>query len=185
MKTKFAVALLTLCSATSVLAAPEVGDVYAGASLGQVQVKESPLSVDLNTFTAFAGYQVAPNFAVEARLGVGAGDDSIGEVGADVDVSVNHQLQLLGKGNYDFNQVVSVYGLLGVAKTKYDMDFNFDGITGSESISETGLTYGAGLELALAHNLTARLEYQVLPSVEEEGSKSDARSMSVGLSYRF
>lgn len=183
MNAKMLIAAVALVSSNAVFAATNAGDVYAGASYSTVTAKEAPFSLDFGVLNGFAGYQLNDFLAVEGRVGVGIMDESI-EVfdGAAVDVGVDYTAQALLKGHYAFNDVVSAYGIVGVAKTK----FSFSDDIESDSSSDTGLTYGAGVQFALSGTSSLHLEYQKLPDMDMDDDASiGVSALTVGYTYRF
>lgn len=183
MNAKILIAAVALVSSNAVFAATNAGDVYAGASYSTVTAKESPLSLDFGVLNGFAGYQINNFLAVEGRVGVGIADESVNIFeGGSVDVGIDYTAQALVKGSYNFTDVISAYGIAGVAKNKY----SFSQGSQSESSSDTGLTYGIGMQFALGGNSSLNLEYQKLPDMDMDDDLGiNVSALTVGYTYRF
>lgn len=183
MNAKILIAAVALVSSNAVFAATNPGDVYAGASYSTMTAKESPFSLDFGVLNGFAGYQINDYLAVEGRVGVGIADESVDlfEDGS-VDVGVDYTAQALVKGSYHFSDVVSAYGIAGVAKNKY----SFSQGNQSDSSSDTGLTYGVGVQFAISGNSALNLEYQKLPDMDmDDDAGISVSALTVGYTYRF
>lgn len=183
MNAKILIAAVALVSSNAVFAATNPGDVYAGASYSTMTAKESPFSLDFGVLNGFAGYQINDYLAVEGRVGVGIADESLDVFESSaVDVGVDYTAQALVKGSYHFSDVVSAYGIAGVAKNKY----SFSQGNQSNSSSDTGLTYGVGVQFAISGNSALNLEYQKLPDMDmDDDAGISVSALTVGYTYRF
>lgn len=77
---------------------------------------------------------------------------------------------------------MSAYGIAGVAKNKY----SFSQGSQSDSSSDTGLTYGIGLQFAISGNSALNLEYQKLPDMDMDDDVGiNVSALTVGYTYRF
>ncbi|MNJ63544.1 OmpA-like transmembrane domain protein [compost metagenome] len=134
---------------------------------------------------AHAGYQFNPNVAVEARLGVGAGDDSTNYDVMGVDVvekwEVNNYFAVLAKVSLPLGEYVSVYGFGGYNRLSLENSAtaSYMGYSASGSVeaSDTSLTYGVGASVNVTKQLSLNTEYQVM--------FDDVDSMGVSVSYKF
>lgn len=180
MKTKLLVAAVALLSSNAVFAA-NAGDVYAGASYGQHRVGVSIASLDVGVLTGYAGYQINNNIAFEGRVGTGIADEDFSDDGDKVSFGIDYTAQALAKASYDFNDVVSAYAIAGFAKTKYSAES-----VGTATKSQSGGTYGVGLQMAVGSNSSLQVEWQKLPKLKfDDEFSASASTISVGYTYRF
>lgn len=116
-------------------------------------------------FTARLGYDFMDYLGAELRGTFGISEEDVG----------NDKLSQVGaylKPNYDLTDDLNLYGLIGASK----VDF------ASGADSETGLSYGAGLDYGITDNIS------VFTDVVNYLKKSDSPSvwgLTVGAGYQF
>jgi opacity protein-like surface antigen len=140
--------------------------VYAGVAdtaldgLGQ--------DLDLDFMGIQLGVWVTDNFALEGRMGTGAGTDSIGSV----DFEVESFGGVYGAYHWLFGDQMSVYGIAGWSEASIKAS------AGSDSVrdDEKGFSYGAGIKLSIVN-----IEYLRLLDT----SDVEVDALSVGLQYTF
>jgi putatice virulence related protein PagC len=102
---------------------------------------------------------------------------------ADLDVKYH---SILAGPAYRINDYLSLYGLVGAAYTKANIEMTLFGVTGSmsESDSSTSFAYAAGLAINPTDNLSVNVGY--------EGSRSrlyddkiSLNGFNIGVGYRF
>ncbi len=183
MLKKIAVALMGLGCSAAVFSAQAEQPLYFGAQYSQQSVDD--LSWDFGVLSAVAGYKFNDVFAIEGRFGLGIQDEEYSSALTSAKVGVDHSYSILGKASWPMLETLSVYGIAGFNKTKYDFKVN-DGDTLRDDYSEDGLIYGAGAELHLTSNLSLNLEYAVLPEIgDDDEDNLDVESISAGINYRF
>ena len=92
---------------------------------------------------------------------------------------------LLGPA-YRFNNVVSAYALVGVAKIdSKDDEYDDVGFVGSESNSATELAYGAGVIVNPIQNLSINVGYEGSKLTSKNSDKQAFNGFNVGVGYRF
>lgn len=166
---------------------------YGGVAMHRPSVELSigPVDVnwDLTTLSALGGYQLHPNFAIESRIATGIKNDSIGTVADFAEIGIDRGYSVFAKASYELGTAVEVYGLAGYDYTKYNLESAVDGFVESDSISETGFTYGAGMSYALTPQFKVALEYLVRPDLnddmDEVGGKFSNRGVGVTATYNF
>lgn len=160
---------------------------YMGAGVGATKIDDDGFDdIDFDDsdvgFKVFGGYRISPNFAVEASyfdLGEASGhfEDIFDSVDFDVGVSGFNASVV---GILPVSDMFSLFGKIGYAS--YDIDAHVDvaGVgSGSDSQSESDMTYGLGGELSFGQ-FAVRLEYEAI-SVDN----GDANMISVGGVFRF
>ncbi len=155
--------------AAATFALPASAQWYLGAGLGQSKFKgelgcdnTAPFSCsDTDTaFKIFGGYQVNSNFAAEATYqDFGKTELSGGGITAAIK---SHAFDVSALGMLPFGGGLAAYGRLGMYAASSDGTSNV-GISASES--NTGLTYGLGLQWDPTRNFGVRVEYQVYDKV--------------------
>lgn len=97
------------------------------------------------------------------------------------------------RAGYVVNDAVLLYGRAGVANSWFDNEYSFAGSGVDETKSEVGLRVGAGVEFAIADDVTMRLDYTRTDYGDykvDYGSGTDSfenaeNLFRVGISYRF
>jgi len=95
------------------------------------------------------GTQLNPNFSIEGRVATG-GSDSVGTV----DVELDNALSIMAKPHTSGDKLRG-YGLLGFSQG----ELSADGGGGSLSEDDSGLSYGFGVEFAVAEFGWINFEY--------------------------
>lgn len=163
----------TLLAAPMAVAA-EAGPHYLGVQYASVRMDYDALAEDFEPGVALArlGTHITEHFGIESRFGVGVGDDMVGP--------------------YTF-EVESLFGAYAVGKaplgpadayvlggfTSATAEGAGPGWTASDS--ESGLSYGAGVELYPADNVALNAEW--VSYLRDD--LYDATALSAGLTFRF
>jgi OOP family OmpA-OmpF porin len=189
MKMRSILAVITLgASAFALPAAAQMNmsSFYVGATFGQSDFGscEAPAGVSCDTkdtaWRALAGYQFNRNFAAEI------GYHNLGEVkfsgaGLDATTKVN-AWELVGVGLLPFANQFAGYAKLGGYHAKTELSGNL----GSADDTNTGLTYGVGLQWDPMPPLGVRVEWQRYNDVGGDNSaKGDISVLSLGAIWRF
>lgn len=147
---------------------------YAGALLTRATVSvDDTGDTNPTAIGAKLGMPVNKNFAVEARLGVGLSDDSLGVE----NVKINNFVGVYGKGILPLSDKASVYGLLGYTQGKLKSEGPF----GSGSGSDSDVSYGIGADFAISGTTSVGVEWARL--FKGEDYKVDGLTLSV--SFKF
>ena len=167
MKKIAAVSLLSVLISTPVAAL----DMHLGANVGSAKIDVTELDSS-RAFSVFGGYSISPNFAAEvAFVNFGSADNVVS--GAVVKSSA---LSVSGVGSYPVNNMFSLIGRMGVALTRQEA-------TGTDSTSNTGLTFGIGAQYNLNKWIGMRIGYD-LYNVGDVVT-DDANLTSVGIILSF
>jgi OOP family OmpA-OmpF porin len=185
-----AFAALALTAAMAAQADVQPG-FYAGASIGTTKLTDDGLESsafdvdDSDTgFKIFGGYSFNNNFAVELSyfdLGEVSGvldDPFFGDIAFDVGVS-GFNASVVGR--LPVAETFALFGKLGFASYDLEAHATVSGFgSGSDSSSESDLTYGVGAALSVGPQWELRAEYEAI-NVDD----GDANMISVGAMYRF
>lgn len=174
----FAAALLAMAAGWCAGAASAQEGTYFGLGYGSVSYQEDGLPTAEPAVLAFRlGRQLHANWALEARAGFGVGDDTVSVLGVPVDVRIDHYFGLYGKGILPLAESFSVYGLIGVIAGKASAR----GFGYSASRSDTALSYGLGIDLAVSRHAGLTFEWVQL----FEGTGYQVEAATLGFVYRY
>jgi len=201
MKKIVAVALLTTLISAPAFAADGL---YAVVDIGQSKVADacqgtSGVGVSCTeTGTGFRfglGYQINPNFAVEA------GYLNVSEAFKLTDSSIpgytingkgkGTALQFSGIGIYPVNDTFAVFAKAGLANVKVDVSADVTPAVPGASFSDSGtsnnLAWGLGAQFNFSQNLALRAQYEDLGKVGTASStdKNKFTLLSAGLVMKF
>lgn len=146
---------------------------YAGVSLGYGYGGDAADDADGEVYSVFGGYNYDfGDYVIGGELEYGAAELSNGTV----DVDEITRLKL--KAGYDAGRAL-VYGVLGATYAETD-------ISGS-GFSDTGLTYGLGVDYAVTDSISAGVELLQTEFDEFSDSGADLSATTVGarVSFRF
>ncbi|ABM62051.1 porin family protein [Halorhodospira halophila] len=185
------VGISALCLSGAVMAqAPTAGDSYAGgqiasATYGEDDVPQLGITVDgdadLTGLVGRVGTYVSEYVSVEGRAGFGIGDDSVtvseGATSVDVDVELDYLFGGYVRGHLPVGDALALYGIVGL--TGGQMTAEANGFSYSQS--DTGASFGAGVDIHVGDAASANFEY--MQYLDEAGYEIDA--LSAGLVGRF
>ena len=181
-------ALAAFALTAAMTAQADVGpSFYVGAGFGTTEVSEDSIDEFIaddsdNGLKVFGGYSFNQYFAIEAtyfdlgEAGGGIEDDFFGDVSFDIGVS---GLNASAVGVLPVSDMFSLFGKVGFASYDVDVSVNIDGVSGSDSESESDMTYGVGGALSFGQ-FGVRLEYE---AINVDGG--DANMISLGGMFRF
>ena len=186
-----AFAAFALTAAMAAPAAEVQPGFYAGASIGTTKISDDGFDdagIDVDDsdtgIKIFGGYSFNNNFAIELSyfdLGEVSGsfnDPFFGNISFDVGIS---GFNASAVGRLPVSDTFSLFGKLGFASYDLDGRATVAGFgSGSDSTSETDLSYGVGAALSFGGQWEARVEYE---AIDVDGG--DADMLSVGAMYRF
>ena len=173
-----AVSIVCLFSSSMVLAS-DSGDMYTGLQYASGSYNEDGFDeVNPSMLVGKFGKYINDSFAMEGRLAFGVQDDSINYLGVDITLDIDSMIGVYGVGNMDLNDTSSVYGLVGF--TRAEATVSADGF-GSDSSSESGLSFGVGANVGLSDDLSLNVEYMQYLNK----SDFDLSALSLGVTFGF
>lgn len=155
---------------------------------------------DFNSAGLIAGYQYNKYFALETRISAGTSGYSGSYGGTKLEGSykedIDTQTSVLIKASYPIFNSFKLYGLAGYTNTKLetnglgqynDSEGNITGdYTYKKTESESGLSYGLGLDYQINAQFNVFIDYQVLPNFEPNSNFSKSwNSTTIGVNYSF
>jgi OmpA-OmpF porin, OOP family len=148
---------------------------YVGGNLGTPDYKSSINGVDGRGSglgaKLFGGYELSPNFAVEAGIfDLGHIDDDSGKIKL-------HGAYLDGVGRYELAPHWALIGRAGLAEGR------FTGSTGDDS--SPAFKLGAGLQYDLSRTVAVRAEYEHYHFSNAFDAKPSVGEYSIGLKVGF
>ena len=159
---------------------PKEKDVYLGADLNFVSLKIGSESLSVTNMRAKVGLvmfpDLIPQLSLESHFGFDLAEDSVTINGTDANLYLNNYLGLYIKASHEFEDVMSVYGLLGfsAAQIKGDTFVLQDRDATSPSIG-----FGAGF--GMPFGLEGNVELMQLISSD----KFDVLLLSIGVSKKM
>ncbi|EKE70243.1 porin family protein [Gallaecimonas xiamenensis] len=167
---------LLVASLISVPAMAAQPGLYGGAHYSAISLdSEDGENFDFGNLGGQLGYQFNDFLALEGRAAFSVQDDNISGTSIDVELQNNYGIYLLPQ--YHFNNVFSVYGLVGWTKAKLKVS----GYGQSASDSDSDMGFGGGLKLAVSDQAHLFLEYAKL--MEVEGDDIDAVTFGINFSF--
>ncbi len=144
-------------------------------------------------YKIFAGYAFSPNLAIELT------ESDIGEFSTRTTVTggaVNARYQAKATSldavlSAPVSDLLSVFGRIGIARTRTDANFSSSGIVGLQftqaSRSKSAPHYGVGVQYALAKQWAVRAELERFAKLGDDSTGGELRTAtySLGLMYRF
>jgi OOP family OmpA-OmpF porin len=175
MNTRFRKPAVAAALVLAGLGAAHAEGLYVGGSLGTPDYRSSINGVSGDGsgvgLKVYGGYQLTPNFAVEAGAAdVGHIDDGAGKV----------KLRMAfvdAVGSVEFAPKWSLLGRAGVGEGR------FTGTTGKDS--SPALRLGAGLQYGLTQNVALRAEYEQSRFTDAFDTKPNVGAFTVGLKVGF
>lgn len=161
---------------------------YFGAELYNSEIEfENIFSVEPKTMMVTLGSNINENMAIEGKLGLGILDDSISESGDSVSFKVENSIGAYVKGLAPLNESVKLYGLIGISRVSIEVsvDSSSFGVSGSESMDETGLTYGFGMLVRVGQSAGLAIEYKSLFDGDMEEIDTSVTGFSIGYQSTF
>ena len=172
------------------------GDWYVGAQYSAQELTSLP-DRDFQTAGVVAGYQYNQFFSLETRFNTGTSGYSSypfsvdGFSDAEYKEKIDTQASLFIKGSYPIFNSFNIYALAGLTKSKYEITTtnSYTDLEGNTTVtypslikfSESGFSYGLGLNYQLTDAFTVFVDYKVLPEL----MGSSWKSTSLGVSYSF
>ncbi|RLU01863.1 porin family protein [Ketobacter sp.] len=145
---------LALLAAGSAMAA----DPYVGGSVLFVDAEFQDISEEasLTGITGRLGSMMNDNIGGEVRVSLGVGDDSIGSGIFDTDVELNSMIGGYLRAGAPVGSGFFPYAVLGFTRTELEYSNDY---FGSDSESETDVSWGFGADLSLDRKMSLNVEY--------------------------
>ncbi|WP_057831486.1 porin family protein [Colwellia sp. TT2012] len=173
---------------------------YLGAQYSAQEVTSLP-DRKFKTVGVVGGYQYNKYFALETRYNTGISGYSSqfyvnGSSDAEYKEDIDKQASLFIRASYPLFNLFGIYALAGVTKSKYEITTrsshtDLEGNTTTTypyiiKLSESGFTYGVGLNYQITETVTLFIDYQILPGLTiGSGSSAKWKSMNLGVNYSF
>lgn len=194
---KLYLSTLVVIALSSSFAASAKSDWSIGLMKGELRpsVENSYSPSELDSLGLTLGYNWSQYISIEARMNKGTDSKSvlvpIFNTNYEISEDIKWQGSILMKASYPVYGDLSVYGIAGYAKTKFDRDTVkgvFDenrelvGITPYNFIrTEEGATYGFGIDYKANNKVNLFIEHQVFNSNKNDGWDS----INFGIRYNF
>ncbi|MDC5805979.1 porin family protein [Vibrio europaeus] len=150
------------------------------------------------TLNIVAGYDFNQYFAVEGRVGIPSSSETstTGQLLGSRTVEGKPQTSyaVFGKGTLPLTEMFSLYALVGVGSSPYQVEVTDKPILGSESkeslkFDGVSLQYAAGVEVNFTQNIAMTAEYGMFgygkKKIENQEFKYDTTGFNIGVKYKF
>lgn len=175
--------LKTLLAASIVSAscAASAAEMYAGGGIAVLDSDEVTFNAVYGRFGAFFN----ENISAEARLGLGVGDDTVDGEKFELD----NYYGVYVRGGIPATEIFYPYAILGFTKGKWSSSYSYSEvflgeeitISGSDSGSESDLSYGVGADFAVTENLKINAEY--MSYMDKDAA--ELTGFTVGVAFSF
>lgn len=128
-----------------------VGGLYTGLNYTFATIDAGRSDADVGTLSAKVGVMATPFLGFEARGGFGVDDDRIGRI----DYSLDNFFGGYATFNLANESPLTPYAVLGFTRVELEAKGPFTTVTDDES----DVSYGIGLNMKFASNLSGNLEY--------------------------
>lgn len=160
---------------------------YFGGSFAKHRFKDSFDGLSLTGVVLKVGYDIAPFLAIEGHAGGTIKEHyfwySQGQLIGEYDLRAEHAA-LYARLNWHLRNV-TLYGLVGSAYYKVIVDDKvYDSYDVSYSSSESGLSYGLGIDLFGSRRAALSLNWMKLINEEDKyGDKMEVDAVYIGITY--
>jgi len=166
-----------LCSSVTFAAS---GDSYFGGGYHLGKYEESGIpSASPTALKLEYGKYITDSIAIEGHFAFGLKEDTVSVEGINLDLEIKQAISLFVKGDLNLNESVNLYGLLGFTKGK--LKVSAPGYDLSTTESDSGLSYGAGIESITANGLIFSAEYIMYLSEDDY----DYSGFNFGIAKKF
>ncbi|MBU0991791.1 MAG: porin family protein [Proteobacteria bacterium] len=170
--------LFTMLALTTVLYSDELPAYFdVSYHLGDYDVDGGP-TVSPDAIRVGIGKFFHSNLAIESQFIAGVGEDTAKAKGVDVDVEIKNAISIFLRGNVNLMQKANLFGLVGFTRGKLKASSE---ILGDSSESESGLSYGFGVDFELIEGLSFRSDYIFYFSEDDY----DYTGINIGAMIRF
>lgn len=114
-------------------------------------------SFEPNAIKIGIGKFLNENIAIEGQFAIGLGEDTDQYQGIDIDVEIENAISIFLKGNLNLSEKANLYGLVGFTKGK--LKAKTDALGEDYSSSDSGLSYGLGVDVCVVNNISLRGDY--------------------------
>lgn len=162
--------------------ADEQASAYVGGAYHMGTYEEDNIpDFELGGIELKVGKYLAPQVAVEGRFILPVADDSAEVDGVDIDLELKKAISFFLRGNIPLSQSANVYGLLGFTKGKLEAKASYQGQSMTISDSDSGLSYGFGVDGEISPGLAINAEYIFYLSEDDY----DYTGIVIGLTKKF
>ena len=184
---RFLVALLSVVTSAPVFAADSIA--YVALDFGQADAEDRCYNVPTRisckkTSTASriaGGFQLTPTWGAEFSS-ANYNKTSIGVPGRNLDWEASG-MQLSGTGTFPMDNLVSIFGKLGVARTKLKLSVS---CCGENMATSTKLAFGFGVRYELSRRIAMRAQYDNLGKIGDNSTGMSRISLlSAGAVFKF
>ena len=149
------------------------GGLYTGLNYTFMDIESGDANANAGTLSAKVGVMATPFLGIEARGGFGVDDDRI----RGVDYSLDNFFGGYATFNLANQSPITPYAILGFTRVELEAASHL----GTVTEDETDVSYGIGMTMEFAPNLSGNLEY--MRYYEDRDATVDG--LGVGLQFNF
>jgi len=178
---KHTIRLLAVAAASLTALGAQAQSVYGELGYSALEYQENSAAfrstIKPGMVRGIVGYELSPNLAAEAMLGLGMGSDDVRVGGVTVKGKVDNMVGAFIKPKVKIGESFELFGRLGATSTKVSAS------SGGFSVSDrgTGLAYGGGASYSFTPQLSINADY--MNYYDRKGVKVDG--ITVGVGFRF
>ena len=176
---------IALASVLALVAIGAQAQTYGELGYTSMTFKETKdgnaIKVSPSAIRGILGYELNPNLALEGMAAFGIGDATFkigGESLSGFKLKVDNIFGVYLKPKMKLNDAIEIFGRVGYARLKGTLTFT--GL-GSESASDNGFSYGAGLNYAIDSKTSLNVDY--MQYLNKDGVKFNGFTFGAG--YKF
>ncbi|EGJ10609.1 porin family protein [Rubrivivax benzoatilyticus] len=152
--------------------------IYGEVGYSMLNADVAGVDLDFGMIRGILGYEIHPNVAIEAMLGLGTSDDSVSFEGETLKLKVQRTYGLYVKPKVEVAEGLELFGRIGFAESK--VKATVVGY-GSASDSDNDFSFGAGVKYTFSKNVYGVLDY--MRYYNKDDIKVDGFTFGVG--YKF
>lgn len=181
MNTIKSLGLAAILASCASFAQAETG-LYGGASVLLGSYEENGVeSVDLNFIQAQVGNRFNENWAIEGRVGLGIGDDSVTTDGVKIELEGEYLVSVFAKGILPINPSFELYALAGLTYSSIEANASFLGNSAKVSDSGSDVSFGLGASFDATESVSLFAEYSSIYDKDD----TEFNGFTLGINSRF
>jgi opacity protein-like surface antigen len=181
MKTFSKILILAAVTASTAVSAQTYGEIGYTASTYKENVDGDVVKASPAAIRGILGLELNPNLAVEGMVASGLGDSSVkfnGQTISSIKLTINSVIGLYLKPKAKLNDNLEIFARVGMVQAKGTITSTG---YGTDSGSDSGFSYGAGLSYAL--NPTTSLNVDYMSYLNKAGAQLNGITFGVGFKF--
>jgi outer membrane autotransporter protein len=181
MKTYSKLLALAIMSTAAAVNAQTYGEIGYTATTYKENANGNGIKASPAAIRGLIGYELNPNLAIEGMVALGLGDSTVkvnGQNISSIKLEIDNAIGLYLKPKTKLNDSVEIFGRVGFARIKGTVTATG---YGTETASDNGFSYGAGLSYAINPSTSLNADY--MSYLNKDGSKVNGFNLGVGFKF--